>query len=365
MTKKTPEALDLGVPALFKYQQVNYIHLPILPGATWVLTADPWSYLYATLASRLPKTRGENRKRLTRAIYYAELAQAFYESAQAARLPARATLAYYGMLNLVKSYLSTAEVELESTWEHHGLTLPPKEAQRVTCLNQKDGVSIFAEFARCLGKPIQQQETFDLPTICSHMPEVHEVAFATDVLPGVKRKFLPVVIELKVNQTKTRLFSEVSFEKRQEWRMATDKFYKGRRKAYFAELGPDPDGKKLRFRSNTRKPIDTKSWPRAFKSLQREFSEFEFVSILARDSGYRYYCDLSPGPLHHLSWTLALFFYVGTIARYRPTEIQRLLESKFRPIVSEALVISPTQFLYQLVGRITKSACVTPFAKLS
>lgn len=357
---RTPQE---GVPALFKYQQVLYSHLPIEPGATWLLTADPWAFLYAKLSAQVPKIRGVNRTRCERAIYYAELASGFYESAASARLPAKATLAYYGMLNLVKCHLSMEGVELESTWEHHGLTLPPGTAREVHVLNQKDGVSIFAEFARTLGTPITKVLKILLPELCVHVPELHELAFATGIIPGSKRKFLPVRIDLKVTDTKNKLFSEIAYDKRQEARVDTTKFYKGARRAYFSPLANGTD--QIRFRSKGRKKLSQGNWPRIFRNVQEEFSAFDLASILTRDSGYRYYCDLAPGPVHHLCCTLALFYYVGTIARYRPTEMQSLLQSEFRPIISEALATSPTQFLYQVVSRVTKSACVVPFAKLT
>jgi len=191
---------------------------------------------------------------------------------------------------------------------------------------------------------------------------VHELAFATKVLASSKRKFLPVLIELKVTDNKQKVFSEISYEKRQEARVDTAKFHKGQRASYFDALSNGTD--RVRFRSKNRKSVSTQNWPRIFRNIQEEFSTLDLVSILTRDAGYRYYCDLSPAPIHHLCCTLGLFFYVGTIARYRPTEMQQLLASEFRPIVSEALATAPSQFLYQLVSRITKSACVVPFSKV-
>src|SRR5262245_7493375 len=101
-----PRRPDVGVPALFRYQRVVYSHVDIDPGQSLLLTADPWSYLRACLTQDIAGTRGQKRASLERARYYAALAEGFYIAAQDTVLPTRGTLAYYGMLNLVKCFLS-------------------------------------------------------------------------------------------------------------------------------------------------------------------------------------------------------------------------------------------------------------------
>jgi len=87
------------------------------------------------------------------------------------------------------------------------------------------------------------------------------------------------------------------------------------------------------------------------------------ASILTRN-GYRYYCYLEPGDYPHLANSLLCAFYLGVVARYRPLQAAKLLESELRPLVSEFISLCPDQFLYQLVGQITERVCVVPMAKL-
>ena len=110
--------IERGEPALFKYQAVAFSQFDVGPGEPLLLIADPWSYLHADLTRREGKARGDNARSLTRARYYAELASGFYSAADAATLPTKGTLLYYGMLNLAKCLLAVNRVPLEEKMEH-------------------------------------------------------------------------------------------------------------------------------------------------------------------------------------------------------------------------------------------------------
>jgi hypothetical protein len=356
-----PRHFEKGNPALYKYQDVKYFHFAVPPGTSYVLTADPWAFLQAWLVQRLPKKRSKNRQCLTRARYYSQLAADFYHAAEATEFPIKATIAYYGMLNLVKCFLSVRGIELESTWEHHGLTLPLNTKQTIQVSKPSDGISIFAEFAKLLGKPVSSSHTLSIKDVICHIPELHEMTHSLGQLPWSRRKFLPIQIDFLVNNSKDKLFTEIKYEKRNEARVNTDKFEKGARKGYFIKRGEENGW--IIYRSKNRKPVSQKNFPQIYHNIQSEYSHFDLTSLLTR-SGYKYYCDLQPGRYHHLSFALALLFYLGSVARYKPTEVEELTTGEFSPLVSEALAVIPRQFLYQLVSSTTGNVCVIPQAKL-
>ena len=97
--------LSPGKPAQFRHSRVHYFPFGAPPASALVLTSDPWSYLRAFLKVRLSRSRGDNKVRFERAMYYATLAEEFYKSAESAQLPAKATLAYYGVLNIAKCFI--------------------------------------------------------------------------------------------------------------------------------------------------------------------------------------------------------------------------------------------------------------------
>lgn len=355
--------LEPGIPALYNYQSVRYHHIGVAPGANVVLTSEPWSYVFAWLTQRLTKYRKEKRAAFHRAVYYAGLAESFYRAARVSDLPAKSTLVYYGMLNLVKSFISVRGVQLEQDYEHHGLTTPLGTQRVIQVGPAKNGVSIFAEFAKLMGTPVTVQQNLSLSDICLQIPEIHEMSHDVGLSGSRRRYFLPVEIDILVNEQKTKVFSELRYEKKQEVRVDTSRVLAGKRGSYFKDAGTHNGWIHLRSRSRKTLGQGKKSWPPLYRNLLREYEPFDIAALLTRH-GYRYYLNLRPGAFHHLCFALALMFYLGSAARYRPTETQALLDSEFRPVVGEAVAILPSQFLYQLVSRITETVCVIPMAKL-
>ena len=350
-----------GIPAEFKYQRVKFYPFGNQPADSLLLTSDPWSFLFAWLTQKQPK-RGPRRALFRRALYYADLAEGFYDAAEKAPLPTKATLAYYGMLNLVKCFLSVRGVELETQYEHHGLTIPHDQERQIKVrAPDPNSISIFHEFAAQFGKPVSSTHSMSLGTLCSHLPEIHEMAFSLGLLEWEKRKFLPLKISLSVNNAKTHVFTEVAYEKKSEARVPIRKFMGGARKDYFQMVSSDAQG--ITFRSRRKKAVNSTNWPVIYRNICRDFESFDIVCLLSR-GGYLYYCDLRSGPYHHLCMSHALMFYLGTAARYRPTEMTGILRGEFRPLVTEALELCPRQFLYQLVSHTTQKVCVVPHAKL-
>lgn len=356
---------EQGKPAKYRYREVRYSHLGEDPGAPTVLSADPWGFLYANLSEHREKRQGKNKRCIERGLYYARLAEEFFRAGDSVDLPAKATLVYYGMLNLVKTFLSCRGVGLEEVWEHHGLTLPCDTGDRLKAktINERRSKSIFQEFARILETPFDATFLLPFKELCAQIPEIHEIAYETGCVADRKQKFLPVEIRILVNDKKTRVFTEIRYDKRHQARLPTNKFLSGKRREGFLD-SVEADGQVV-HRSQRRRTLREKgaNWPRLYRSIQKEYADYDLVSILTR-AGYRYYCDLKPGRVHHLCYTLACMFYLGTIARYRPAEVEKIMNSSRRALVTEAIAVCPQQFVYQLVGRVTKRVVVVPFSRL-
>lgn len=355
-----PRPLERGLPAAFNYRPVRYSHFDVEPGASTVLTSDPWSYLHAHLLKGKGKRRGDNKRRLERALYYSSVAEDFYKAAATTPLPVKGTLAYYGMLNLVKCFLSTRGVDLEQTWEHHGLTVPLGTQGIVESKPSNNDVSIFAEFGKLLGKPVAAKTTVSFKDLCANIPELHKMSHSIGIV--TKMNLVPIEVQFLVNEKKNAVFTEVRFGKSAGAQVDISKFWRGKKKAYFK--AKREEGGWCIYRSKKRRRLTKTNWKRTYKLIRDEYAEFDIVSLLTRD-GYRYYCDLKPHRWHHLACTLAAMFYLGSVARYRPTETEALLTGEERPLIGELTTTCPHQFLYQLVGLTTNSVCCVPFAKLT
>jgi hypothetical protein len=355
-----PRAIERGEPALYKYNQLRYSFVELGAGEQHVLTSDPWAFLSSHLQTALSKRRGANRERIERAIYYASIAEDFYRAAQSIPLPAQGTLYYYGMLDLVKAFLSLRGADLETTFEHHGLMLPlGKELTVEAKPKMKDAFNVFAHFCEALGRDVKHPTEFDFRQALSHVPEVHGIYVSLGHI--AKRKLLPVKIEFQVNPSKDYLFTEIIFDKEQEAKVDTSRFLKGARAQYFKEGYPREH--KIVYRARRRKSFTKDNLDRKYKNILAEYSALDIVPILT-PQGYRYYVDLRPGDVPHLAYSLMAMFYLGSAARYRPLEIRSLLSGHLRPLVSEFVSLTPRQFLYQLVSLTTRRECVIPFSAI-
>jgi len=352
------KAPDVGVRAMHNYQEVRYSHLPVPPGAPYLLAADPWSFLHGYLEQ---SSKGKKGKRWSSAKYYAKQAEDFYRAASRVDLPTSATLVYYGMLNLAKTLLALRSVGLEEENVHHGATTPKTDGHKVKVQPRNGSVQIFHAFVETLGGPAPSSRTHSFVELCSSIPELHEIAFSLGHLPGKARKYLPVEISVLVNSSKKKAFTEMAFDKKHETRVRIDKFYRGERQSYFQEM--KSEGNRIVYRSRARKSVNDGNWPRIYRNIQKEYKRFNIVGLLTRD-GYKYYCDLEPGEYPSLANTLLAGFYLGSVARYRPSQVQGLMTTDLRPLVSEFVSLCPPQFLYQIVGLITERICVVPFARI-
>ena len=350
--------------ATFNHARVVYSPFGAEPGAQFVLTADPWSFLTATINQRLAEgPRGSNRIRLERALYYSDLAESFYESSRASKLPASGTLAYYGVLNLVKCYLSLNGVDLETKVEHHGLSLPIGKKQTIQIsAPSSSSLNIFGDFARLLGKPVTAKEEVTLEEASGHLPELHEMAFTLGHLPGNRRGFLPIDIRFLMPEANRHIYTEVCFEKKQLTRVNTHAFYLGMRKAYFRPACQRDS--EIAHRSIRKKTCTWENLPRKYRNICNDYAKFDIASLLT-PQGYKYYCDIRKPKWHHLSYSLLIMYYIGTAARYRPSEMNALLRSDMRPLISEALAVVPGQILYHLVSLCTSRNCVVPHSTVA
>lgn len=358
-----PRTPDPGKIATYNYAKVEFSPFAVAPSAPKTLTSDPWSYLTAWINQQTVNTRGANRKRLERALYYANLAESFHKSAEEVALPTRGTLAYYGILNLVKCFLSVRGVELETQYEHHGLSLVQGSKRQIQIGGRSTtSINIFAELAAQLGTPVSSRSTISLEHLCAHLPEIHEIAFTLNHLPGNRRRLLPITIQVLSDQSDTWLFSSVRYELKQRTRVQTNRFLGGARQSYFRPA-VEEDGF-VCHRSQRRKRYTVQNLPSIYRNICNEYGKFNIASLLTAD-GYRYYCDLANPDLHHLCYSVALMFYIGTAARYRPTEMVENLNSDLRPLLAEAVTLTPPQILYHLVSLITSSNCCVPRASVA
>jgi hypothetical protein len=231
-----------------------------------------------------------------------------------------------------------------------------------------DGISIYHEFAEVLGKKIDNGDGTELEVLqlLRELPEVHEIGYALNLFPNTKRKFLPIEIKIRTNPQRNRLFYTLSYEKKYEKQMKVGRLQKGVCKDKIYEIDVEDDLKRKHFKSKysvgyTRN--SDRSWKMCYKKIVDDINTLSLTPMLTRQ-GYRFYLNLEPFRLHRLSSLLGFTFYIGTIARYRPSLNEEILKGKYQPIINEVITSCPNQFFYLMVSHITKQICAIPMAKI-
>jgi hypothetical protein len=55
-------------------------------------------------------------------------------------------------------------------------------------------------------------------------------------------------------------------------------------------------------------------------------------------------------------------FYFGSVARYRPLDLEKMREGKFGWVIEEMLVTQPEQFLYLAASELLEREVLKPWA---
>ena len=358
--------------ALRDYKSVKYFPFGNDAGSPFILTSDPLGYLEAWLDNKETSIQRDTKKwrnKYVKAKYFTQLSKDFYNSSLSAKMPSKGTLLYYSFINLVKVFLILEGYDLETKMEHHGISLPSEFKDKLRLASQGgEGISIFHEFAKRLGKEINNSEGNEirLVELIRSLPEVHEIGYALNLFPDTKRKFLPVDIIIRTSQNKKKLFYTISYEKKFDKQMKTDKFKKGILISKLNKIENLEDNRYThycsKFNINYTYNSD-KSWKMCYPKIINDLNELNIVPMITRQ-GYRFYLDLEPTRLHRLSSVLGFAFYLGTVARYRPTLNEEILKGEYQSLINEAIIACPNQFFYLMVSHITKQICAIPMSKI-
>lgn len=361
------------VKAKKRFNSVKYFPFDNVPGDSFVLTSDPWNYLKSYLKNehdqikKKTESLGPKKERLAKAIYFLELAENFQKSAESVLMPTKATLTYYSVLNVAKAFLLVRGHDLEQDQEYHGLSMGFNDTKEISISSEaKNGINIFHEFAREFGHNVNPSTKIGIREMISNLPAIHELAFNLGLTNKSKRKFLPVEVDFLSNEGRwNKLKYSISFEKKHKHEYRVEKFNSGNLHELLEINNKAEDlisyhSKKVKNLTHT---SDT-SWYNNYKELCEDLDHLKVRTMLTR-VGYKYYLDLQPDKYCPMVYYFLFMFYIGSIARYRPSLNAEILEGEYQTVVLEALVSCPKQFLYQMAGYITKSVCAIPMANLN
>lgn len=283
-------------------------------------------------------------------------------------MPTKGTLTYYSMLNITKAFLLVRGYDLETATEYHGLSLNPNDNVKLTIAGNSNGngINIFHSFAKELRYTVQPGSKLSLTEMVSNLPEIHELTYNLGLLNKKKRKFLPIQIEFISNSKRwSKLSYRLYYSKSHKSNYQTDKLNSSKIKEIISKEDLDAEDLEV-YRSNQIRSLthnSDRSWCSNYSELCKEIEELKVHLMLTRQ-GYKYYLDLQPDKYNPLIYSFALMFYIGSVARYRPTLNESILEGKYKAIISETMKSTPKQYLYHLTGLITNKICAIPMANL-
>lgn len=339
-----------GFPLFFDHRQQK------------VVTADPWA-LMRNLATYIPPKRQSEQ-----AVEFITQAQEFFEAGATLHFSSRPLLYYYSFLNLVKAVMLIRGGTLPDRVQH-GITDPPSnfrrrfrfEGQRVQIEDfARSHAHIFPSFMQFLGDTRRYRFTFLVLDLLKQVPSVHRTLIG---VTGERENHIPVKFRVMYRR-RHGVWVRAMFERgdrdvevtlphlrkmRRFTRVFTRKELAGNDTFHVFESEP------IRAVTNA---VDSAIGRLAKRALTTS------VSAVLTNEGYRYYLSTTPPreSLNGIAASLAIFFYLSSITRYRPDVYGKLVGEDWEWLIGEFLTTQPLQMLYQLTSLAAGVDVVRPFA---
>ncbi len=339
-----------GAPVPFTFWPDSYI------ARGRIVTSDPWSCLLSHVCSSVSSV-----KRRKRALAFLEQAQDFHFAAATPRMGARSLLYYYSFMNLVKACL-TVQTGLDLTKCIHGLREPAANIRsRLTITSQVvqideahgNRLQLYREFMKVCGFPVPRNPaSTKVVDLLEQIVGIHGIWSHT---LGRTRKYFAIKEIIFEHDPSAREVWISLFVDRSEIGDAASAIQ--RHMTSFEEVeSPVRD-----WRRYESKPIRyTKSPKQVLRKLV--LSTWKDIWSELRPGRYQWWIssiDKNKRRAQLASGYQAMFF-LGSIARYRPDDLYKLLEGRHGWMLQEFINTQPLQFIYFLGSGFIDGEMVVP-----
>ena len=329
-----------------------------------MLASNPWRCMELELKD----------DRLAEARAFLAQGRDFFTAAADSGWTSRPLLLYYGFLNLAKTLIKVRNPRLNLTGAFHGLneTRENQAAQRFRLTSQsvtiqdprRNRAHILNEFARAIEwAPLTAGARYEICDLLAQVPPVHRAYSHTRDLP--ERLHAIRDAQFVIDQNKKRIWARVWIRKggaslsRAIAQLRSRQYFK----AFFSQRELDPnDSKHKKLALFETRQIAYSGNPRsALRELGIRCIKAGVTEILT-SSGYRYYLsDTQPAVRVHDSLAAYMaMFYFGSVARYRPTHLEKILKSNFAwtswsgfGIIITIATVTPNSFAFSADGGLT------------
>lgn len=336
---------------------------------SYIFATNPWALISASIRERCPAVARDE------ALASIVQAESFYKAATEADVwAAKPLLTYYCLLNLVKAYGLTEALHQTFDKAQHGLTsmrhpggdeLTDSFLRAFPSPNPRNGdYQLFDEFLRVIrGNGLPGQADYPLAALLPQIVPGHRIwcdasrqrerfvsLESIEIMESRPRREIWLRLSVfaddltRLGVTHATLMSEGDLNPR--FREITSAVHEatGRRLLRFEEVVTTP------YRG------------RAADQIQRLVSGFQnhlWATVLSVPPYRKYYLHLSPPAeapqrLPQVISIYAIFYYLGSLTRYRPQYFDEVLQGAYGQQLQEILTNQPSQFLYLMASEFAR-----------
>jgi hypothetical protein len=334
----------------------------------YLFAKTPWAVVQAAIEKRTaPATRRSE------ALAFLQQSRSFFDAAADRTVAAAPLILYYAFMNLAKALILAASDDIESLDRAmHGLKDDPGTAgQEITGASVAvktggDKPNIFPLYARALGFPVPAADsTYAVTELMGQVVVGHRLWREA----GGRERFVPidpirfvhhpptgsgeVWLRLYVKPDDLSRFGIAQRSLRDEGDLTSS----------FDYVKSD-DSERLCLEQRTAMSYGHRAAD-VVKDVVGTMRPLLWRSATSMPPYRHYYAHLSPSArrgerLPQLLSLYLLFFYFGSVTRYRPHVFDEILESNYGPFVREFVASQPDQFLNLLASEICEREVAKP-----
>jgi hypothetical protein len=300
-------------------------------------------------------------------------ARDFFLAAESAGQTSRPLLLYYGCLNLAKTLINAKRPNVDLRGAFHGIRESPdnKLAQRFRLTAQAISIQapgqhsthILNELADLIAwGPLAAGNEYSVCDLLAQIPAVHR---AYKHIRAEPEKLHPITAgEFRFDQPNRQLWALLRVKRIGEPNSRALAQLKSRNyfSSFFSQRESSQEFASLAtFESE---PVQYAQNPRSALPAIGQRCEQGGVAALLTAQGYRYYLsDVQPAVrIHPAVAAYMAMFYFGSVARYRPAHLEKILKGDYAWAIEEFLSTQAQQFLYFITSKILNREVVRPLA---
>jgi len=321
-----------------------------------IFATSPWGVIKQVVEDSL---RGSQKEQ---ALAFMEQAQNFYQIAKSSHLsPTKPLLFYYSFLNIVKSLSLVKGTQTHYERAVHGLSESTTAGGNefhdsvVTVKWVGQSPRLFNDLKKTLsGKTDPQNRPYTLKNVMPQLLTGHRVWCAA---AGTEERFVEIErVEFRFDEAKKEVWAEINIFSDDLTRFNITRkrlLTEAGVSATFKEVASDEkkgDRKLLKFEQikptkYTGRPSDKIA---DIVKMLKPFMWFSVTTVPPYRKSYLYLCPAveKNDMLPQIMSIYLVFYYLGSVTRYRPNLFQKIMESKHGSHLEEVILNLPQQFLY-------------------